>query len=65
MIDRIIDFSVRNKFLVLLLVGAAAIAGVHALRPARAGAPAFGLLAPALQRFLPAAMPRIFALRFR
>ena len=32
MIDRIIDFSVRNKFLVLLLVGAAALAGAHALR---------------------------------
>jgi Cu(I)/Ag(I) efflux system membrane protein CusA/SilA len=32
MIDRIIDFSVRNKFLVLLLVGVAALAGVHALR---------------------------------
>ena len=32
MIERIIDFSVRNKFLVLLLVGAAALAGVRALR---------------------------------
>jgi len=32
MIDRIIDFSVRNKFLVLLLVAAGALAGVHALR---------------------------------
>ena len=32
MIDRIIDFSVRNKFLVLLLVAAAALAGAHALR---------------------------------
>ena len=32
MIDRIIDFSVRNKFLVLLLVAAAALAGVHALQ---------------------------------
>src|SRR5204863_9695150 len=32
MIDRIIDFSVRNKFLVLLLVGAAALAGAHALQ---------------------------------
>src|SRR6187397_3278876 len=32
MIDRIIDFSVRNKFLVLLLVAAAALAGVHALK---------------------------------
>src|SRR6185436_7857289 len=32
MIDRIIDFSVRNKFLVLLLVGAAALAGARALR---------------------------------
>jgi copper/silver efflux system protein len=31
-IDRIIDFSVRNKFLVLILVGAAALAGAHALR---------------------------------
>jgi Cu(I)/Ag(I) efflux system membrane protein CusA/SilA len=31
-INRIIDFSVRNKFLVLLLVGAAALAGAHALR---------------------------------
>ena len=32
MIDRVIDFSVRNKFLVLLLVAAAAVAGVHALK---------------------------------
>ena len=32
MINRIIDFSVRNKFLVLLLVGAAALAGARALR---------------------------------
>jgi Cu(I)/Ag(I) efflux system membrane protein CusA/SilA len=32
MIDRIIDFSVRNKFLVLLLVGIAALAGARALR---------------------------------
>src|SRR4029078_3330560 len=32
MINRIIDFSVRNKFLVLLLVGAAALAGAHAMR---------------------------------
>jgi len=32
MIDRIIDFSVRNKFLVLLLVGAAVLAGAYALR---------------------------------
>src|SRR3984957_536626 len=32
MINRVIDFSVRNKFLVLLLVGAAAITGVRALR---------------------------------
>src|SRR4029453_18510206 len=32
MIDRIIDFSARNKFLVLLLVAAAALAGAHALR---------------------------------
>ena len=32
MIDRIIDFSVRNRFLVLLLVGAAALAGARALR---------------------------------
>ena len=32
MIERIIDFSVRNKFLVLLLVGAATLAGALALR---------------------------------
>ncbi len=32
MIHRIIDFSVRNKFLVLLLVGAAAVAGAMSLR---------------------------------
>ena len=32
MINRIIDFSVRNKFLVLLLVGAAALAGVRAMQ---------------------------------
>ncbi len=32
MINRIIDFSVRNKFLVLLLIGAAAIAGAMSLR---------------------------------
>ena len=32
MINRIIDFSVRNKFLVLLLVGAAALAGARALQ---------------------------------
>ena len=32
MINWIIDFSVKNKFLVLLLVGAAALAGVHALK---------------------------------
>ena len=32
MIDRIIDFSVRNKFVVLLLVGAAAVAGAMSLR---------------------------------
>ena len=32
MIDRIIDFSVRNKFLVLLVVAAAALAGARALR---------------------------------
>ncbi len=32
MITRIIDFSVKNKFLVLLLVGAAAIAGALSLR---------------------------------
>jgi Cu(I)/Ag(I) efflux system membrane protein CusA/SilA len=32
MIDRIIDFSVRNKFLVLLIVGAAAVAGAFAMR---------------------------------
>jgi len=31
-IDRIIDFSVRNKFLVLLLVAAAALAGARALQ---------------------------------
>jgi Cu(I)/Ag(I) efflux system membrane protein CusA/SilA len=33
-INRIIDFSVRNKFLVLLLVAAGALAGAHALRQA-------------------------------
>jgi Cu(I)/Ag(I) efflux system membrane protein CusA/SilA len=32
MIPRIIDFSVRNKFLVLLLVGAAAVAGAWSLK---------------------------------
>src|SRR5579871_4250475 len=32
MINRIIDFSVRNKFLVLLLVGAAVLAGARALQ---------------------------------
>src|SRR5215467_3935317 len=32
MIDRVIDFSVRNKFLVLLLVVAAALIGAHALK---------------------------------
>ena len=32
MIHRIIDFSVRNKFVVLLLVGAAAVAGAMSLR---------------------------------
>ena len=32
MINRIIDFSVRNKFVVLLLVGAAAVAGAMSLR---------------------------------
>jgi Cu(I)/Ag(I) efflux system membrane protein CusA/SilA len=32
MISRLIDFSVRNKFLVLLLVGAAAVAGAWSLR---------------------------------
>jgi Cu(I)/Ag(I) efflux system membrane protein CusA/SilA len=32
MITRIIDFSVRNKFLVLLLVGAAAVAGAWSLK---------------------------------
>jgi len=32
MIHRIIDFSVRNKFLVLLLVGAAAVAGAWSLQ---------------------------------
>jgi len=32
MIHRIIDFSVRNRFVVLLLVGAAAIAGAMSLR---------------------------------
>jgi hypothetical protein len=31
-IDRIIDFSVRNRFLVLLLVAAAALAGARSLR---------------------------------
>jgi len=32
MINKIIDFSVRNKFLVLLLIGATAIAGAMSLR---------------------------------
>jgi copper/silver efflux system protein len=32
MINKIIDFSVRNKFLVLLLIGAAAVAGALSLR---------------------------------
>jgi Cu(I)/Ag(I) efflux system membrane protein CusA/SilA len=32
MITRVIDFSVRNKFLVLLLVGAAAVAGAWSLK---------------------------------
>src|SRR5512147_3119587 len=32
MITRVIDFSVKNKFLVLLLVGAAAVAGAWSLR---------------------------------
>jgi len=32
MINRIIDFSVKNKFLVLLLIGAAAVAGAYSLR---------------------------------
>jgi len=32
MINKIIDFSVRNKFLVLLLIGAAAVAGAMSLR---------------------------------
>ena len=32
MIERIIDWSVRNKFLVLLFVAAAAVAGARALR---------------------------------
>jgi Cu(I)/Ag(I) efflux system membrane protein CusA/SilA len=32
MIERIIDFSVKNKFIVLLLVGAAAIAGAWSLQ---------------------------------
>src|SRR6059058_4309956 len=32
MIDRIIDFSVGNKVLVLLLTAAAVLVGVHALR---------------------------------
>ena len=32
MINRIIDFSVKNKFLVLLLVGAAAVAGAWSLQ---------------------------------
>jgi Cu(I)/Ag(I) efflux system membrane protein CusA/SilA len=31
-IDRVIDFSVRNKFLVLLLIGAAAVGGAWSLR---------------------------------
>jgi len=31
MINRIIDFSVRNKLLVLLLVGAAVLAGARVL----------------------------------
>ena len=34
MIERIIDFSVRNKFLVLLLVAAAALAGARARKRA-------------------------------
>jgi Cu(I)/Ag(I) efflux system membrane protein CusA/SilA len=32
MIDRVIDFSVRNRFLVLLLTGALAVAGAWSLR---------------------------------
>jgi copper/silver efflux system protein len=32
MINRIIDFSVRNRFVVLLLIGAAAVAGAMSLR---------------------------------
>ena len=32
MINRVIDFSVRNKFVVLLLIGAAAVAGAMSLR---------------------------------
>src|SRR5512143_513405 len=32
MITRIIDFSVKNKFLVLLLIGAAALAGAWSLQ---------------------------------
>jgi O-methyltransferase involved in polyketide biosynthesis len=41
-----------------------AIRSVHALRPDRGPDLGFGLLAPALYRLAPAAMPRIFALRF-
>jgi O-methyltransferase involved in polyketide biosynthesis len=41
-----------------------AIQDVHALRLPRAEDPAFGLLAPLLQRVVPSALPRIFALRF-
>jgi O-methyltransferase involved in polyketide biosynthesis len=41
-----------------------AIRDVHALRLPRADDPAFGLLAPLLQRVVPAALPRILALRF-
>jgi O-methyltransferase involved in polyketide biosynthesis len=41
-----------------------AIQAVHALRLARAGDRAFGLVAPLLQRAAPSVLPRIFALRF-
>ena len=41
-----------------------AIRDVHTLRPDRGPDAGFGLIAPALYRLAPAAMPRIFALRF-
>ena len=41
-----------------------AIQDVHALRLPRADDLAFGLVAPLLQRAIPSALPRIFALRF-